>query len=423
MKSIPSWLGRLSFAFFIQFLFLVPDSRAVFLNPAAPWYGKNAEILNQMLRENESWDSSKVAVFDLDGTILRGDLGDTLLFYMLKNEKIRNPIDWRRTSAHLSEAAIGALDGSCKTSLKLLPSSKEEFTACTDLIASIYSSGVLLDGQLAWNKNPNPETFDPAYAWAVSLTAGNRPTEVKKWARQAVLEAFRNPIGTKQKIGSGNYDHWLRVYPQSRDLILGLRKAGFSVWICSATLQYAVEVIAELFTLPSNKVIGVRPQLEPESGKITPDFEGCGSHKDGNQSVITFKEGKKCWLNKVAFQVKSPFLQPRLKLPLTFGMGDSDGDLAFLKEATELRVVLNRQKTQVMCNAYENRDGKWLINPMFFLPGEKKKDPYPCGPWNIKDYEDEVFSEGLQKEDMTLKLLEAETKRDLQQLEWTIKKY
>jgi hypothetical protein len=31
-----------------------------------------------------------------------------------------------------------------------------------------------------------------------------------------------------------------------------------------------------------------------------------------------------------------------------------------------------------MCRAYDNADGKWLINPMFIDPKKPVADPYPC---------------------------------------------
>jgi hypothetical protein len=31
-----------------------------------------------------------------------------------------------------------------------------------------------------------------------------------------------------------------------------------------------------------------------------------------------------------------------------------------------------------MCRAYDNADGKWLINPMFIAPNKQVADPYPC---------------------------------------------
>lgn len=31
-----------------------------------------------------------------------------------------------------------------------------------------------------------------------------------------------------------------------------------------------------------------------------------------------------------------------------------------------------------MCRAYDDTDGRWVINPMFIEPLPRKTDPYPC---------------------------------------------
>jgi hypothetical protein len=62
----------------------------------------------------------------------------------------------------------------------------------------------------------------------------------------------------------------------------------------------------------------------------------------------------------------------------TFVAGDSDTDIAMLKDATELKLVINRNKIQTMCNALSNYQGKWIYNPMFIAPKAKKATAYAC---------------------------------------------
>jgi len=40
--------------------------------------------------------------------------------------------------------------------------------------------------------------------------------------------------------------------------------------------------------------------------------------------------------------------------------------------------LLTAAQPELMCRAYENADGKWLINPMFIAPKKQLADPYPC---------------------------------------------
>jgi len=58
--------------------------------------------------------------------------------------------------------------------------------------------------------------------------------------------------------------------------------------------------------------------------------------------------------------------------------GDSVTDVTFVGDATAVHLVINRNKSELMCRAYDNADGKWLINPMFIAPNKPHADPYPC---------------------------------------------
>lgn len=93
--------------------------------------------------------------------------------------------------------------------------------------------------------------------------------------------------------------------------------------------------------------------------------------------------------------------------------GDSTTDVTFVDDATAAHLVINRNKTELMCRAYDNADGKWLITPMFIDPDPQRVDPYPCatdgrtnpdgstGPLLrsdgsvVPDQKDTVFSTGM----------------------------
>jgi hypothetical protein len=56
-----------------------------------------------------------------------------------------------------------------------------------------------------------------------------------------------------------------------------------------------------------------------------------------------------------------------------------------LLDATVLRLVLNRNKPELMCHAYHGTAGKWLINPQFVAPQPRRAEPYPCSTSACKD--------------------------------------
>ena len=79
------------------------------------------------------------------------------------------------------------------------------------------------------------------------------------------------------------------------------------------------------------------------------------------------------------FRHLAPHLPRLVERPqrAAFAAGDSDTDVTFLTDATALRLVLNRNKTELMCTAYDDAGGNWLVNPMFIDP-KKQAETYAC---------------------------------------------
>jgi Cholesterol uptake porter CUP1 of Mce4, putative len=94
---------------------------------------------------------------------------------------------------------------------------------------------------------------------------------------------------------------------------------------------------------------------------------------------MPYNEGKRCRVNQQVFGVRgaAAFEQSPKPQRQAFAAGDSDGDVTFTMDATALRLVLNRNQIELMCHAYANSDGRWLINPMFIDP-LPMSPPYPC---------------------------------------------
>ena len=58
--------------------------------------------------------------------------------------------------------------------------------------------------------------------------------------------------------------------------------------------------------------------------------------------------------------------------------GDATTDVRMLRDATGVHVVLNRNRAELMCHAFYNRDRRWVVNPMFIQPLPKYEPGYPC---------------------------------------------
>lgn len=368
------------------------------LDPTFMWYGDNAERLNAMLDEKGStsadYDETKrpIAVFDWDNTVIKNDIGDAVTFWMLKNDKILQPPgkDWSKASPYLTPAAAAALNSVCGMLAeegKPLPTSTD--VGCADEILSVYYNGADTGGQDAfegWNRR----TMEPGYAWAVQLQAGYTPAEINGFAEAAITENLAAEIGAVQTVGQvADLNGYLRIYDQIKDLIGALQDDGFDVWVVSASSQHIVEPFAKQAGIAADHVIGVRAVIDA-GGKTTYNLQGCGSVSDGTNdgagkftgnSLMTYIDGKRCWINKVIHGDTTGAAEDRIEDASkrhVLGAGDSDTDVSFLQDATALRLVINRNKEELMCNAYANAGGSWLVNPMFIKPKGAFADGYAC---------------------------------------------
>jgi hypothetical protein len=191
-----------------------------------------------------------------------------------------------------------------------------------------------------------------------------------------------------------NANAFVRIYDQIKNLIDVLQKNGFDVWVVSASPQAFVEPFAAMVNVPADHVIGIRTLLS--GGKLTSNIQGCGPVPDGTNdgagnvtgnSMITYIDGKRCWVNKVIYGDNTATAinqNADLTKRIVFGAGDSDTDVSFLRDATGLKLAINRNKKELMCNAYGNYMKTWLINPMFILPNAKAGD-YLCSTTACKD--------------------------------------
>ncbi|ORA61167.1 HAD family hydrolase [Mycobacteroides franklinii] len=389
------------------------------LDPALPWYGDVRQRLQAAIDANSTctgtWKrpTKAVALFDWDNTEVKNDIADATLAWMLRHDKVRQPADWYDTSRHITEAAATALRTACGTATPAgqpLPTSSN--AACADEILAIRE-GKTHDEQEAFT-GYNQRWSNGSYVWTVALTTGYTAGEVAEFAQAAKHENLAAPVGTSQTIGSTMVPGYVRVYPQIKDLIATLQAHGVNTWVISASSEVIAKVWSPEIGIPASQVIGVRSVYDA-NGKQTPHVQGCGGQPDGADTVITYIDGKRCWANQVVFGVRGPaaFEPYDANKRQILAAGDSTTDVTFVEDATAAHLVINRNKTELMCRAYDNADGKWLINPMFIDPYPQHTDPYPCatdgrtnpdgstgplpgsGGTVVPDQKDTVFSTGM----------------------------
>ncbi|WP_329122622.1 haloacid dehalogenase-like hydrolase [Streptomyces sp. NBC_01353] len=349
------------------------------LKASEGWYGDNRARLQELVDAHcgDRGADRPVAVFDWDNTVIKNDVGDATMYWLLRNSRIRPPAndDWTTTSRHLTRDAAAALRDACPTGVRTLPTGTD--TRCADEILSVYAEGATTTGSKAFTGFDHRRT-EPQYAWLAQLLRGWTTRQVESFAAAARAESLAAPIGATQQVGTGEVSAWVRYYEQQRDLVRTLRTAGFDVWIVSASPEPVVDVWAQGVGIASSHAIGIRNITE--RGRLGARLKGCGGVRDGEDSMITYIDGKRCWINQEIFGVRGPAaerVQPASRRQV-FAAGDSDTDISFLRDATGLRLVLNRNKNELMCRAYDNSDGRWIVNPMFIEPKKQKTSPYPC---------------------------------------------
>jgi phosphoserine phosphatase len=345
------------------------------------WYGDNRDRINAMVAKlgscgklSPDTEDAPLALFDWDGTMVKNDIGDATFFWMVRNSKVRQPAggNWSTTSQYLTPAAAAALASACGALAppgQPLPTGSN--AGCADELTSIYSDRQIRTGAAAFD-GYNHRRIAPAAAWGAQLLAGWTEADVTGFTEAARRENLDAPGGTEQLVGSSSRTDWIRYYAQMRDLVATLQANGFDVRIISASPEPVVRSWAAELGISADRVMGTR--TDHDGDVLTSRLALCGG-----EPSIPYNEGKRCRINEQVFGVQgtAAFDQLVRQRRQVFAAGDSDGDVTFVADATALRLVINRNQIEVMCRAYANLDGLWLVNPMFIDP-LRVSPPYPC---------------------------------------------
>lgn len=349
------------------------------------WPGEVREQLQKTIDAHSSCtgtargDKAPVAIFDWDNTVVKNDIGYGTNFWMLRHDKVLQPAnkDWKSTNRYLTDAAATALSTACGTDTPAgQPLKTSSNTDCADEILAILEDKTR-SGEPAF-EGFNARHLIGAYAWGTALSAGYTEEQLGQFALAMKQENLSASEGSMQTVGSQQVDGYIRIYPQIKDLIGTLQAHGIETWVVSASPEPVVKAWAGDVGIDAGHVVGVRSVYE--NGIQTSHLKGCGGIPDGEDSVMTYIEGKRCWANQVIFGVEGPsaFEQLPAERRQILAAGDSGTDVTFVGDATEARLVVNRNNAEIMCRAYDNEDGKWLITPMFIDPRPQRSEPYAC---------------------------------------------
>ena len=361
------------------------------------WHGTNRATLTTWLDSKGcksagySAAAKPIALYDWDNTVVKNDVGDAITFYMIAQGKVRQPPnqDWKLTNKFMTNEGALALTAACGTTVPAgqpLPTNTTAGAACANEILSMYIDNKTTTNLTAFTGH-NYRRMEPTYAWTPQLMAGYSHAEVAQFALNATGPMFAAAEGTTQTIGTRTgLNGYLRIYDQIRDVILATQSRGYDVWVITASPQDLVGAIAPMVGVPADHVIGIR-SLTDAAGKLTYSFEGCGPVAPG-QDMISYIEGKRCWINKIIFGDTTAAAidrrAPADRARMVFAAGDSDTDIDFMRDSL-YKLALNRAKTELMCFAYRNEGDSWRVNPMFIQPRAMRPTPFPCSTTACKD--------------------------------------
>lgn len=359
--------------------------RCARLDPTLHWPAGAREELQKAIDANSACigtdhdGEAPVAIFDWDNTVVKNDIGYATNFWMLRNDKVLQPgnKDWKTTDRYLTDAAAAALSAACGTDTpagKPLPTSTDQ--DCADEILAILDDTTRA-GETAF-AGFDARRLTGSYSWGTALSAGYTAEELASFGLEAKKENLAAPVGAVQTVGSQEVDGYIRIYPQMKDLIAVLQAHGVQTWVVSASPEPVVKVWSQEVGIDADHVVGVRSVYR--DGVQSAHLKGCGGVPDGDDSVMTYIDGKRCWANQEIFGIQGPaaFEQAPAARRQFLAAGDSVTDVTFVGDATAARIAVNRNKAELMCHAYDDADGGWLVVPMFIDPKPRKAELYPC---------------------------------------------
>lgn len=292
------------------------------------------------------------AVFDCDNTTIIHDVTHTLMVYQIEN------LCFSLAPEHLFLDGLGVvdfpLDGLELTAREMGQKLSDEYYSLKEMYCdSLYRDfrARFLAFYTAIGKNYDYGTL---CLWEPSLAAGFEAEELQALGRRSLSHWLSQGRAWDEEWTSpdgrffGMAHKGLVITPEMRDLYRSLSRAGIVPYICSASPEWLVELLAcdpkYGFSLPPEQVFGVRFQENED-----------GSWHYSADYPQPFKEGKvRCIDRYIA--------------PLHCGgeplmvAGDSEGDLAMLTAYPQMQLglVINWNKGGKIGELACRNDGRYV---------------------------------------------------------------
>lgn len=264
------------------------------------WTDENRAFMERLLARKHN--PPPIAIFDWDNTCVNGDTAD-MVFHQLCRDltfKFDAPgfVDW------IEELPVPTRILECYESYRARPSPEHRAALKFEFERTRWTLHNSKDDNQAW-------------AWDSGAFVGWKPTQVREYTRRTIARELAQPLHV-ERLGELDIPRGLRLRPEMHELVYEMQRAGWQVYIITASPQWEIEAFAERYFIPSHHVIGMRRAIV--DGRITAQIEPPVSWGDGKldayQMFITRER------------------------PPNFATGDSVGDWKLLEWATDGALVI-----------------------------------------------------------------------------------
>ncbi|MBL8018364.1 MAG: haloacid dehalogenase-like hydrolase [Leptospirales bacterium] len=245
-----------------------------------------------------------LACFDFDNTLIRGDLGESCMYYILTQGMLGAdlPEFWEQAHHPLIESEIKGWK-----QLWLEYSAQENSTSYELLVKGLVD---------AYEKIAKADGLEAAYRWTKILFCGMSEAELVSIAKHVFVEN-QEPGTILHLPGGTTIDNSIRIRKPLFELVSLMIEKSWDVRIITASPECTIRDAATRYGLKATSVRGMR--LTERNGILMPEII----------EPMTFDQGKVAAIREFTSE------------EIGFAAGDSFTDLSMLREAKH-RLLIDR---------------------------------------------------------------------------------
>ncbi len=212
--------------------------------------------------------SPGTAVFDFDNTLIKNDLGEAVMYYIVLQGLLRADLEdfWQELRHDAIDAAIiDRLRKSWDTVEESGGENTGEFLSFADRLLTIYG--------LVYER----AGMEEAYRWTRTLFGFQPAKEMRSISRYVFDYEQTLDVGVWELPSGLRLPRGLRIYTEIQELIAALHEREWDVRIVTASPQEIIQTVSPRWNIPEEKVHGMvlrrrRPDGEPEDRAILEPF-------------------------------------------------------------------------------------------------------------------------------------------------------